>query len=280
MTPNDAPILYQSVRWGENYVSQALNIKAAGIIPTGVYHGYQVKPCNDMAILIDHDEDYPRSVAVIERDGYSLTVIMDDPGKITIPAPGNWFICIEAFYNSTKQGYQRIVAREKVETHHVVLASVKADGTSPLEISYAERQNAIFPKEVLEFAHRQQMENAAQTIRISDRLTRQELVSIERQAEMTEAIRACNYLLSRENEDRSLHEAEAAKIVIPALDRITRLELAFLEGLPSSYGLSPSGYALLSGARVAPVTIIVGGGTEAPANAALGLRFTEIEQGD
>lgn len=126
MATNDAPLLRQSVRWGEEYVSRALNMKMAGIVKPGVYHGFVLKPGGTMAVLIDHESDYPRSVAVVERDGYSLTVVMDDPGIVRIPATGTWFVCIEAFYAPTQQGYQRIVVREQPEPHHVVLGKVRA----------------------------------------------------------------------------------------------------------------------------------------------------------
>ncbi len=126
MATNDAPLLRQSVRWGEEYVSRALNVKMAGIVKPGVYHGFVLKPGGTMAVLIDHESDYPRSVAVVERDGYSLTVVMDDPGIVRIPATGTWFVCIEAFYAPTQQGYQRIVVREQPEPHHVVLGKVRA----------------------------------------------------------------------------------------------------------------------------------------------------------
>lgn len=126
MAINDGPVLRQNVRWGEEYVSRALNMKMAGIVKPGVYHGFVLKPGGTMAVLIDHESDYPRSVAVVERDGYSLTVVMDDPGVVRIPATGTWFVCIEAFYAPTQQGYQRIVVREQPEPHHVVLGKVRA----------------------------------------------------------------------------------------------------------------------------------------------------------
>ncbi len=126
MATNDAPVLRQNIRWGEEYVSRGLNAKLAGIIKPGVYHGFVLKPGGTMAVLVDHEPDYPRSVAVVERDGYSLTVVMDDPGIVHIPATGTWFVCIEAHYSPTQQGYQRIVAREKPEPHHVVLGRVRA----------------------------------------------------------------------------------------------------------------------------------------------------------
>ncbi|MGE9984902.1 hypothetical protein [Desulfovibrio sp. SGI.169] len=126
MATNDAPLLRQSVRWGEEYVSRALNMKMAGIVKPGVYHGFVLKPGGTMSVLVDHGSDYPRSVAVVERNGYSLTVVMDDPGLVRIPATGTWFVCLEAFYAPTQQGYQRIVVREQPEPHHVVLGKVRA----------------------------------------------------------------------------------------------------------------------------------------------------------
>lgn len=188
MTASNAPILSQSVRWGENYVSRALNIKSAGIIPAGVYHGFNVKPGGEMSVLIEHDEDYPRSVAVVERDGYSLTVIMDDPGVIQIPAPGDWFVCIEAFYNSSQHGYQRIVARENVEGHHVVLASVKvAEGATSITqamIDHGPRQfNARFT-EAIESANCLIVRNQTAMIALSDRLTKAELKRIAAEARL------------------------------------------------------------------------------------------------
>lgn len=140
MPTNDAPMLRQNVRWGEEYVSRGLNVKLAGIIKPGVYHGFVLKPGGTMAVLVDHEPDYPRSVAVVERDGYSLTVVMDDPGIVHIPATGTWFVCLEALYTPTQQGYQRIVVREKPEPHHVVLGRVRA-GTPLTEPGEGEAGN-------------------------------------------------------------------------------------------------------------------------------------------
>lgn len=119
------PTLRQSVKWGERYVSSALNKKFAGIIPAGIYHGFRLKPGGVMHVLVEHDPDYPSlSVAVVERNGFSLTVAMDDPGYVEIPTTGEWFIVLEAFYIETQTGYQRIVARQALEPHHVVLGKV------------------------------------------------------------------------------------------------------------------------------------------------------------
>ena len=136
-------LLRQSVRWGEHYVSRALNAKFAGIIRPGVYHGYELAPGGYMKILVKNDQKYARSVAVVERDGYSLTVLMDDSQTVDIPAPGVWFICVEAFYAPTQTGYQRLVAREKVESHHVPLGKVTVTSAANITqamISYEGRQ--------------------------------------------------------------------------------------------------------------------------------------------
>lgn len=233
MIANDAPILSQSVRWGENYVSRALNIKSAGIIPAGVYHGYNVRPGGDMAVLIEHDEDYPRSVAVIERDGYSLTVIMDDPGIIKIPAPGNWFICIEAFYNPTKQGYQRIVAREKVEDHHVVLAAVSVSegvtSITPAMIDYGPRQFLAQIQDIIDGYNLHLAQNAGCIISFSDRLTRDKLERIEKDNEwLTEF----TLLKEREAAQKNLSDSQSVQHIsalVSLSDRITREALTRLE---------------------------------------------------
>ena len=149
MSMTDFPMLRQSVRWGEEYVSSALNQKFAGIISPGIYRGFVVKPGGTMAVTVEHGASGGPSVAVVERNGYSLTILMDDPCIVSIPATGTWFICIEAFYSVRQPGYQRIVAREQREAHHVVLAtvSVTENGAEilPPMISDSERQQASIP---------------------------------------------------------------------------------------------------------------------------------------
>ena len=118
------PGLVQSVMFGERYVSSALNRKLSGILGAGVYHGFVVKPGGAGRVLIAHEDDYPRSVAVVERNGYSLTLVLNDPVYVELPAPGTWNIVLEALYIESEPGYQRIVAREQVEEHHVLLGTV------------------------------------------------------------------------------------------------------------------------------------------------------------
>lgn len=122
------PRLSQYVKFGEAYVSSAINKRFFGLFTQGIYRGFRVSPAGPMKVFIDHGED-DCSVAVVERDKYSISVIMDDTGYVDIPAKGEWFVCIEASYQPNQVGYQRIVVKERIEKHHVVLAmvSVKND---------------------------------------------------------------------------------------------------------------------------------------------------------
>ena len=120
---NCAPQLHQHVKFGEAYVSSALNQRFFGLFTPGIYRGFHVSPAGPMKVLIDHGDD-ECSIAIVERDNYSISIIMHDSGYVDIPAKGEWFVCIEASYQPNQVGYQRIVVKERVEKHHVILAKV------------------------------------------------------------------------------------------------------------------------------------------------------------
>lgn len=118
-------VLEQHVKWGEEYVSRALNAKAAGVFSAGVYFGFALSAGGGFKVNIGHDEDYPFSVAVVERDGFNITVRAMDGGDITVPnVPGRNYICVEAYYAPQMSGYQRVVVKQTPEDHHVVLGCV------------------------------------------------------------------------------------------------------------------------------------------------------------
>lgn len=118
-------MLEQHVKWGEEYVSRALNTKAAGVFNAGVYYGFVLAPGGGFTVQIVHDEDYPYSVAAVEREGYNITVRAVDAGDIVLDnVPGKYFICIEAYYAPQMSGYQRIVFKQAPEDHHIVLGCV------------------------------------------------------------------------------------------------------------------------------------------------------------
>lgn len=119
------PTLEQFVKWGEEYVSRALNTKSAGVFNAGVYYGFVLSAGAGFKVNVGHDEDYPYSVAVVERDGFNITVRCVDGGDIDIQnVSGKHYICIEAYYAPQLSGYQRIVVRQTPEDHHVVLGCV------------------------------------------------------------------------------------------------------------------------------------------------------------
>ena len=120
----DELVMQQHVRWGEEYVSRGLNTKFSGVLEPGVYRGFNVAPGGGMDVLISPDDDFTDSVAVVERDGYNITVRAPGSGRFTIPAAGTHYICIDAYYSPQQAGFQRIVSRATPEAYHVVIAKV------------------------------------------------------------------------------------------------------------------------------------------------------------
>lgn len=119
--------LTQQIQWHEQYASHALNRKFAGIIPQGVYHGFVVTPLTGMSLSIAPDvSEHPLSVAVVERDGYSVTITSDADETFTVPegTEGEWFLCLSAQYVLSATGTQEfvLVASASLEGYHVVLA--------------------------------------------------------------------------------------------------------------------------------------------------------------
>ena len=140
--------LEQSVKFGARYTSQALNKKLSGVIPPGIYHGFKLKPGVGRSILVCKDDDYPAgSVAVVDRDGYSITVTMKDDTQFEVPAgAGELYVVIQAAYIPETEGYQNIVFRNTTpEDHHVVLGkvSVTADTVQIVEDMIAEEDRDV-----------------------------------------------------------------------------------------------------------------------------------------
>lgn len=145
------PKLGQLIRWREQYVSAALNEKFAGIIPPGIYKGFRLAPSGvPMTVSVVHGPD-ASSVAVVERNGYSLTVAMHGTGDMEIPAPGTWAVCIDAYYTTHAQGWQRIVLRDpaRLEAHLVCIGTVVASESGVVitaeDIDYGSRQQSTMP---------------------------------------------------------------------------------------------------------------------------------------
>ncbi len=141
--------LTADVQWREQYASHALNRKMAGVVEAGVYWGYEVVPIGGLQLEVGLGEnpDYPESVAVVERDGYSLTCRMDTQELIELPEAGMTYdIVLEASYVLGQQTDARLKAVTSAASHHVRLAhvDVPTDATALTAdmISYDSRDTA------------------------------------------------------------------------------------------------------------------------------------------
>ena len=245
--PEKEPVLQQNVRWGENYVSHGLNKKLAGIVAPGIYRGFYLKPAGPMEVLVTHAEGESESVAVVERDGYSLTVSMAGSGCVPIPSFGEWFICIEAWYSPSDPGYQRIVARKEREPHHVSLGRVivTQDGVS-----------LPIPED---------------NISLEERATRNPIGGLSPELErfLYENLRGHDFNI-----------AHLAEECLRLANRVSLLETgAAFQGASGSGqqgGLPPEGFPLADGGTVAPVTLLEAGREPVP-GAAITLVFSPDE---
>lgn len=86
--PTDSP----KIRFKEPFVSEGLNRKANGVIPVGVYRGYEISAFPNGLLQISPDPAKGDSVAVVETlQNFNLTVrtvssfILDFTGHVTFP---------------------------------------------------------------------------------------------------------------------------------------------------------------------------------------------------
>ena len=119
--------LTADVQWREQYASHALNRKLAGVIESGIYWGFEVRPAGGLRVQVGlgDDPDYPVSVAVVERDGYSLTVRLDTQETLDVPADGAAYdVVLEGSYVLGQQTDARLKLVPAAAAHHVRLARV------------------------------------------------------------------------------------------------------------------------------------------------------------
>lgn len=84
----DLPASATKARFKEPFVSEALNLKAAGIVPPGVYRGFT--PTGLAGSIVDFDVDSASgdSVAVVETpQNFNMTV--RSPGKVSVDMTGH-----------------------------------------------------------------------------------------------------------------------------------------------------------------------------------------------
>jgi hypothetical protein len=125
--------MQQNVKWKELYASESLNLKTSGILPAGVYHGFVVTPGNGMVLNVDPNlSDHPYSVAIVNRDGYNITITSSETENFTVPdgTSGTYYLCIEAQYILGGGGDQDFVLLESaaLQPYHVILATLVIPG--------------------------------------------------------------------------------------------------------------------------------------------------------
>lgn len=118
--------LIVDVQYREQYGSAALNRKLAGVLEPGIYHGFVLSPGGGLAVEVGagEDPDTPVSTAVVERGEYSLTVRLDAPERLELPAPGTWFAVLEVTYSIGLDTQARLKLTTTPADHHVVLGCV------------------------------------------------------------------------------------------------------------------------------------------------------------
>jgi hypothetical protein len=114
------------IKWREQYASSALNRKLAGVVDPGIYWGFAVEPGGGLNVRVYEgaDPDYPVSVAVVERDGYSMTVRLDTDETVAILSHGTWYVVLEGSYIVGQDTSAALKAVPAPAAHHVVLAKV------------------------------------------------------------------------------------------------------------------------------------------------------------
>lgn len=131
--------------YGESYTSASLNKKLAGVLPTGVYWGFEVVPATGMQVKVypGPDPDYPKNVAVAERNGYSLTGTSEGELLVPVSAGFRGLLVLEMDYDhQLTRSAVRLV--ETPMEHHIVLAELNvpegATEIAAVMISYDRRQ--------------------------------------------------------------------------------------------------------------------------------------------
>lgn len=117
-------MIYADIQWREQYVSHALNRKFTGVIPTGIYQGFECSADGNRIKVGTGSEN----TAVAETHGYSITLRMTEP-EYVMPSEGAPYIVLEARYQPGVATTAKLAAVAKPEPHHIVLCHVTDNGT-------------------------------------------------------------------------------------------------------------------------------------------------------
>jgi hypothetical protein len=138
-------------QWKEAYASHAINRKWSQVFPSGVRQGFWLSVTGTDEVTVgtsnpDGSTD-PTNVALIERDGYHLTVREETPTTLSVPgADALYHVVVEADYaiGQTTTSQVKIVQDGNEAGHHVIVGSVVRGGGTLTALPKRDRQPAIF----------------------------------------------------------------------------------------------------------------------------------------
>lgn len=135
--------LHVDISWREQYVSHALNRKFTGVIPTGVYRGFN--PTVSSAGLVTVGDDGEEGIAVAEVNGYSVT-IRQEPGEpeSVQASPAMPYIVLVPYYAIGVATRVSLAAVATPEPHHIVLTRADQENASDWLLNDSERQVATW----------------------------------------------------------------------------------------------------------------------------------------
>jgi len=135
------------VQWKAPYGSAQLNRKFDKVVPSGVYQGYVVSVAGSDTVDVSPPASGP-SVALVERNGYQLTVRESATLTLTVPgADGLYHVVVEIDYTvgQTTTSQLKVVEEENEADHQVIVGSVERSGGSLTALPEAYREFPAYP---------------------------------------------------------------------------------------------------------------------------------------
>lgn len=160
--------------WRENYSGASMNQKLHGLLPKGVYSGFEVKPKSGLTVEVSGKD---MNVAVIEVGTYSLTARMPQHvSKVVELKKGKTqYVVLEAQYALHQSTSVGIFVRDSVPENGVMLAKVSlphdASSVSTKDIQAALPAKPVTASDYAELAA-YVIDNGRRTIELQDELNR------------------------------------------------------------------------------------------------------------
>ncbi|WP_235187455.1 hypothetical protein [Vibrio nigripulchritudo] len=116
--------------WRENYSGASMNRKFSGILPTGIYSGFQVTPDTGMQVKVSSNRE---NTAIVECNGFSLKATMPatKSRSLTLAANKNYIIALKVHYQIGENSVVELLALDSLPNDGAIkLADVKVPAGS------------------------------------------------------------------------------------------------------------------------------------------------------